>query len=154
MNQTRTSWDHFLILAIPFSRWGAEPYIVDPILFPSGILSKVVSGLSDHRGDTPNRIHPYQQACLWRQEMERDPRLTKANIAAREGLSRARVTQIMNLLQLPEEIQKGLKNPPILQKIPSLSERCLRRTLAWRDQEAQLRMWRELVHKRTILVRK
>ena len=30
----------------------------------------------------------------------------------REGISRARVTQVMNLLELPAEIQAGLLEPP------------------------------------------
>ena len=132
MNQTRTFWDHSLILAIPFSRWGAVPYIVDPILFPSGILSSVVSESCDRGDHEPIRMHPYQQACLWRQEMERDSGITKAKIAAREGISRARVTQLMNLLELPEEIQKDLQTSAcstgnlLLQRALSAADRGLR----------------------------
>jgi hypothetical protein len=153
MNQTRTSWDHFLILAIPFSRWGAEPYIVDPFIFPSGILPSVVSESRDQAEDKSVRIHPYQQACLWRQEMQGDHGISKAKIAAREGLSRARVTQLMNLLKLPKEIQNELNDPPVPLEIHSFTERELRRILACHNQEAQLRMWRELVRICQILVR-
>ena len=154
MNQTRTFWDQSLILAIPFSRWGAEPYIVDPILFPSGILSKVVSESCDQGDVDPIRIHPYHQACLWRQEMECDSGITKARIAAREGLSRARVTQLMNLLELPEEIQKDLQNPPAPLDIHSFGERRLRQIVACGDREAQLCRWQEMVRECQILVRK
>jgi hypothetical protein len=154
MNQTRTFWDHTLILAIPFARWGAEPYIVDPISFPSGILSCIVSEPCDRGDHKPIRTHPYQQACLWRQEMDRDSGITKARIAAREGISRARVTQLMNLLELPEEIQEGLKHPPVPLEISSLSERCLRQIVACGDRESQLSMWQELVGERQDLVRK
>jgi hypothetical protein len=89
MHQIRTFWDHSLILAIPFSRWGAEPYVIDPFKFPSGILFGAVSESCDQNGRKPNRIHPYYQACLWRQEIERNPGISKAKIAAREGISRA-----------------------------------------------------------------
>jgi hypothetical protein len=154
MNQTRTSWDHSLILAIPFSRWGAEPYIVDPILIPSGILAKVVSESRDQGDLAPVRIHPYQQACLWRQEMEHDSETTQAKIAAREGISRARVTQVMNLLELPEAIQETLQSPPAPLEIYSFSERCLRRIVACGDVETQLRRWEELVHEPRILAQK
>ena len=85
MNQTRTFWDHSLILAIPFSGWGAEPYIVDPISFPSGILSKVVSESREQSSDESARVQAYQQACLWRQEIEGNSSITKAKIAVREG---------------------------------------------------------------------
>jgi hypothetical protein len=154
MNQTRTSWDHSLILAIPFSRWGAVPYIVDPIPFPSGILSSLVSESQNRCESKPARIHPYHQACLWRQEIEKDSQITKAKIAAREGISRARVSQLMNLLELPEEIQGDLHAPPAPLEIYSFSERRLRQVLTCGDRESQLRRWQELVHEYQILVRK
>ena len=154
MNQIRTFWDHSLILAIPFSRWGAEPYIIDPFIFPSGILFGALSESCDQNGRKPNRIHPYYQACLWRQEIERNPGISKAKIAAREGISRARVTQIMNLLELPEEIQEVLQTLPVSLEISSCSERCLRQIVACSDRESQLRMWRGMVHEHRILVRK
>lgn len=115
------------------------PYIVDPILFPSGILSKVVSESCNRSDEEPIRTHPYQQACLWRQEMERGSGITKANISTREGISRARVTQLMNILDLPEEIQSDLQNPPSPLEISSFSEGCLRQIVACGDREAQLR---------------
>jgi hypothetical protein len=154
MNLTRTSWDHSLILAIPFSRWGAVPYIVDPIPFPSGILSSFVSESCDRGNHKPTRIHPYQQACLWRQEMDRDSGITRARIAVREGISRARVTQLMNLLELPEEIQEGLKHPLVPLEVSSLSERSLRQIVACGDRELQLRRWQELIRECQNMVRK
>ena len=73
---------------------------------------------------------------------------------AREGLSRARVTQLMNLLQLPEEIQKDLQHPPASLEIYAFSERRLRQLLTCGDRELQLRRWQELVRECQILVRK
>ena len=58
------------------------------------------------------RPHPFELAQTWRQQIGADPMLNKAKIAAREGLSRARVTQRMNLLELPAEIQSDLPCPP------------------------------------------
>lgn len=153
MNQTRTSWDHSLILAIPFSRWGAVPYIVDPIPFPSGILSSFDSESCDQSNNKAIRIHPYHQACRWHQEIERDTSITKSKIAAREGLSRARVTQLMNLLELPEEIQKDLQNPTAPLDIHSFGERRLRQIVACGDRETQLHRWQELIRECQILVR-
>ena len=43
--------------------------------------------------------------------MEHDAKLNKARILAWEGISRARVTQVMDLLELPAEIQAGLLRP-------------------------------------------
>lgn len=153
VSQTQTFWDHSLILAIPFSRWGAVPCIVDSISFPSGIVSSVVSESCDPGDDKPNRMHPYHQACLRHQEIERDSRITKAKIAAREGLSRARVTQLMNLLELPEEIQKDLQTLPAPLGICSFSERRLRQILTCGNRQLQLRKWQDMVRECRISVR-
>jgi len=47
-------------------------------------------------------------------------------IAKREGLSRARVTQVMNLLKLPDEIKMFLTGLDDSQEIRKHSERKLR----------------------------
>jgi hypothetical protein len=91
------------------------------------------------------RMHPFLLAQSWRQQMEHDANLNKARIAAREGISRARVTQVMNLLQLPAEIQAGLRSPPAPLDIHSFSERRLRMLVCCGDKEAQTSRWRELV---------
>ena len=77
--------------------------------------------------------------------MEQDAKLNKTKIAAREGISRARVTQVMNLLQLPAEIQAGLRRPPAPLDIHSFSERRLRVLVSCGDEETQTSRWRELV---------
>jgi hypothetical protein len=77
--------------------------------------------------------------------MEDDTKLNKARIAAREGISRARVTQVMDLLQLPAEIQAGLLRPPAPLEIHSFSERSLRVLVAGGNEETQTSRWRQLV---------
>jgi hypothetical protein len=41
----------------------------------------------------------FEQALEWQRQLESGEVLTRAAIARREGLSRARVTQIMNVLR-------------------------------------------------------
>jgi len=60
-------------------------------------------------------------------------------------ISRARVTQVMNLLRLPSKIQVGLMRPPFPLEIHSFSERSLRVLVSCGDEEAQTARWRELV---------
>jgi hypothetical protein len=91
------------------------------------------------------RLHPFLLAQSWRKQMEHDTKLSKARIAAREGISRARVTQVMNLLQLPAEIQASLLRPPAPLEIHSFSERSLRVLVSCPDEESQLRQWRTLL---------
>ena len=48
-----------------------------------------------------------QKALGWQKLIERES-ISRAEIARREGLSRARVTQLMRLLKLLEKVQQGL----------------------------------------------
>ena len=48
-----------------------------------------------------------QKALDWQKLIEQES-ISRAEISRREGLSRARVTQLMSLIKLPEEVQQGL----------------------------------------------
>ena len=48
-----------------------------------------------------------QKALDWQKLIEQES-ISRAEISRREGLSRARVTQLMSLLKLPEKVQYGL----------------------------------------------
>jgi hypothetical protein len=65
----------------------------------------------------------------WQKMLDEGEVSSLAQIAKIEGLTRARVTQIMNLLKLPAEMKEflnGLQNPV---KIRKYSERRLRKNL-------------------------
>ena len=89
--------------------------------------------------------HPFHLALRWRDEMAANPRLTQSRIAAREGISRARVTQVMNLLHLPDRIQADLLSPPAPLEIHAFSERSLRVLVSCHDEKNQVRQWRTLI---------
>jgi len=137
----RTCWDLAMTVGIPFSRWGASPFIVEPIPFPtkdSGIISLPTKV-------NVSSVHPFQLALQWRQQLANEADLNLSKIAAREGISRARVTQVMNLLKLPEVIQRELQCLPTSLNIHSFSERRLRDLTASGDQDSQVQHWRKLV---------
>ena len=48
-----------------------------------------------------------QKALDWQKLIEQES-ISRAEISRREGLSRARVTQLMSLLKLPKKVQQGL----------------------------------------------
>jgi hypothetical protein len=50
----------------------------------------------------------------------------QADIARREGMTRARVTQIMRLLRLAPEIREHILSMPDVVRRPTLTERALR----------------------------
>jgi hypothetical protein len=82
---------------------------------------------------------------MWREQMDEDPKLNQAKIAGREGISRARVTQIMDLLELPAEIQNGVLRPPAPLEPHLFPERRLRLLVRCENEEAQMGRWQELL---------
>lgn len=149
MGKIRTTWDLSLTVGIPFSRWGAIPYVRSPLPFPARIINGNDQESKEAIVSTKPRQHPFELAVVWRQQMKSDPSLTKAKIAVREGVSRARVTQIMDLFELPLEIQNGLQHPPAPLEIHSFPERQLRILVQCRDATEQVNRWREWVQKLT-----
>lgn len=119
------------------------PFFAHPIVFPIDAKQAVQNDQSAKV--LYAEVHPFQVALRWQQEIATHPQVTKARIAEREGLSRARVTQIMNLLQLPILIQEQLQAPPPPLQIHLFSERRLRAILAQTDEKCQMREWREWV---------
>ncbi len=99
-------------------------------------------------------VHPYKLALRWRQELMADHYLSKAGIAAREQISRARVTQIMNLPQLPAEIQGELNNLTAPLELNAIAERRLREILACSDRQLQLSSWKNMIHQHHSLSQK
>ena len=68
-----------------------------------------------------------------------------ADAARALGVTRARMTQIMNLLLLAPEIQEAILNlPPVRSGRDSISERALRRIVAEADWDRQIELWSEV----------
>ena len=70
--------------------------------------------------------HIIHKALLWQKMLDDGVVESLSDLAKKEGLTRARVTQIMNLLKLPDEMQEflfGLDDPKLIKKY---SERRLR----------------------------
>lgn len=81
-------------------------------------------------------------AIEWRRQIDTGEVRNKTEIARREGITRARVTQVMGLLRLAPEIQdKILSFPDTLR--PLLTERTLRPIVSITDSRAQSRALRK-----------
>jgi hypothetical protein len=66
------------------------------------------------------------KAVLWGKMLDERKVKSFNEIAKKEGLTRARVTQIMNLLKLPADLQEFLLNLDDPNEIRKFSERKLR----------------------------
>jgi len=67
-----------------------------------------------------------RKAIAWRRELDAGAVANQAEIARREGITRARVTQIMMLLRLAPVIQERVLALPATVERPILTERMLR----------------------------
>ena len=75
---------------------------------------------------TPRVVGLLQMAMDWQRELDAGEVDTQAEIARREGITRARVTQIMALLRLAPEIREYILVMPEMVGRPTVSERALR----------------------------
>ena len=75
------------------------------------------------------RKHIVHKAILWQKMLDDGQVGSLSELAKKEGLARARVTQIMNLLKLPVEFQEFLAKLENPKEIRKYSERRLRRGL-------------------------
>ena len=80
-----------------------------------------------------------RKAIEWKALIESGKIATQAEIARQEGITRARVTQVMGMLRRAPEIQEHILSMPVLVPRPSVSERALRPIEPITDCRDQLR---------------
>ena len=83
-------------------------------------------------------VEMLHKALAWRQELDSGTVATQADIARREGITRARVTQVLMLLRLAPEIQDRILDMAKKTGPSRISERRLRPIAHIRDWENQL----------------
>lgn len=84
-------------------------------------------------------------ARKWRAELDSGEVQSQAEIARRQGLTRARVCQIMSLLRLAPAIQEHILSMPDAAGRRPITERSLRLIVHLQGPQHQLRAFRELV---------
>ncbi len=87
------------------------------------------------------------QAQEWQKMLNSGEVRNQAEIAQREGITRARVTQIMSLLNLSPHIQHHILNMPKTANRPPVTERALRVITLIENPKEQLDAFRELAKK-------
>jgi hypothetical protein len=93
---------------------------------------------------TPRVTELLRKALKWQALLESGAVASQAEIARREGVTRARVTQVMALLRLTPEVQKSILAMPRGTERPGLTERGLRRVARAEDPKNQLAQFRSL----------
>jgi len=142
--QIRTSFSMEVIVAIPFARWGAQPYVTHPFPYPETLAAAASACGSDGVVRHSHCVHPIHMAMKWRRMLDEDASLDMSQLARNQSVSRARVTQVMNLLALPQDVRAhliGLQEPAAIRYF---NEHKLRTVVACATPETQVRRFREL----------
>lgn len=88
-----------------------------------------------------------QMAIEWQRQLDAGEVETRAEIARREGVTRARVTQVMALLRLAPEIQEHILALSPLAERPRITERRLRPLTSLSDPEIQKALFAQLTER-------
>ena len=98
---------------------------------------------------TPRVLELLRKAIEWREPLESGEAASQAAIARREGITRARITQVMGMLRLASEIQQHILSMPDMVRRPALTERVLRPIVKIEERNQQLAVFSELLNTAT-----
>lgn len=81
--------------------------------------------------------NPIFLALEWQQALERGEASSRAELARRQGVSRARVTQVLGLLTLPPKIVRKIRALGDPLESPAITERQLRPLIQYKVEEQE-----------------
>ena len=116
---------------------------------------RVVSAVPPRRGKpkppkeprTPRVVELLRKAIEWQALLESGDAANQAAIARREGITRARVTQVMGMLRLAPEIQQHVLSLPDMVRRPAISERALRSITMFDNEHQQFQAFADILSK-------
>ena len=88
---------------------------------------------------TPRVTELLRKAIEWQALLESGEIVSQPDIARQEGITRARVTQIMGMLRLAPEIREKILSTPNAVRRPPITERVLRPIATINDYHDQVR---------------
>ena len=94
---------------------------------------------------TPKVVEILRTAQEWRRQLDAVDVANQAEIARREGITRARVTQILGLLRLAPEIQEHVLSLPDMVRRSAITERALRPIAQMENTRDQTDQFQKLV---------
>jgi transcriptional regulator with XRE-family HTH domain len=122
----------------------ARPFITHPFVSPQDYVAQITSPDEDVAPAPRDHPHAIHLAIEWRDALRADSNLTMAELARQKGLSRARVTQIFNILKLPAAIIKELSGITDAEEARRFPEHALRKIRLLKSAEEQIAAFRFL----------
>lgn len=97
---------------------------------------------------TPRVAELLRKAIEWQRFLESGKVPSQAEIARQEGITRARVSQILSLLNLAPKIQEYILSMPRTARQQVVTERSLRHITVLNDHKQQVMEFEELIQRR------
>ena len=94
---------------------------------------------------TPPVVETLRKALAWQRDLDAGEVASRAELARREGITRARVTQVLMLLRLAPDIQEAVLAIKERSEPPAIGERALRPLTCMEDPRRQAAAFRELL---------
>jgi hypothetical protein len=141
----RTWFEIKVLMAMPLMCRNARPFITHPIIYPEDYVAQIKLSDTDVTPAPHDHPHAIHLALEWREALRADPNLTMAELARQKGLSRARITQILNILRLPAAIVRrltGVRTTEEARQFPEHALRTIRRLKSPEEQHAAFRVLR------------
>jgi hypothetical protein len=110
---------------------------------PSQVVSPTPPDKPAKVPKTPRVVELLRKAIEWKALLESGQIATQADIARQEGITRARVTQIIGMLRLAPEIQEKILTPAGSHHHRPMTERMLRPIGSIADHPDQIREFRK-----------
>lgn len=117
----RTSFEVRFVLGVPLPQYNLPPFAAALFRFTWNPQGKLIAGADEDSGSR----HPICKVLEWEQRFQAENSLTRAQLARKEGTTKAYVTQMLRLTNLPEETRQYLSVLLSLETICSFSLRRL-----------------------------
>ena len=112
---------------------------------PSQLVISALPSKLTKEPKKPRIVELFRKAIEWRRQIDVGEVRSQAEIARREGITRARITQLMGILRLAPEIQQRILSTSELDGHPRVTERMLRPIKCVTDHRDQLREFHKLL---------
>jgi hypothetical protein len=106
-SEIRTHFGIKFVLGVPLPQYNLAPFVATPFHFTWNPQANVEPTADAVDGD-PGPRHPIFKVLEWEQRLESEDSLTPAQLAREEGFTKAYVTQMLRLTNLPEEARQYL----------------------------------------------
>jgi hypothetical protein len=103
----RTSFGIKFVLGVPLPQYNLPPFAAAPFRFTWNSQSDSGESMANADGDSGPR-HPICKVLEWGRRLQTEGSLTRAQLAREEGTTKAYITQMLRLTNLPEEARQYL----------------------------------------------